>query len=106
MPTDQERQEADERARKASEDLKKKQENAKARLDDEQKERDENNKRAAKVMEESRPTPTQRENDLAKLGAFNPDDREPDENPSMPSLEKQREEAAEKQKQRDEQYKV
>ena len=48
------------------------------------------NKKAAEVMENSKPTPTQEEADLAKLGLLHPDDRVDPENPEMPSLEEQR----------------
>jgi hypothetical protein len=41
---------------------------------------------ADRVMAESRPTPTQEENDLAKLGALHPDDKEDPDNPEMPEV--------------------
>lgn len=51
---------------------------------------EENNAKAAEVMEKSIPTPTQEENDKAKLGLLHPDERENPEQPVMPSLEEQR----------------
>jgi hypothetical protein len=36
------------------------------------------NAEAMRRMDEARPTPTQEENDLAKVGALNPDDKEDD----------------------------
>ena len=49
-----------------------------------------NNAKAAEVMEKSKPTPTQEENDRAKLGTMHPDEREVPDNPEMPPLEEQR----------------
>lgn len=41
---------------------------------------------AERVMSESRPTPTQEENDLIKTGAMHPDDKEAPDGPTMPPL--------------------
>src|SRR4051812_5736451 len=41
---------------------------------------------AERVMATSKPTPTQRENDLYKVGAMHPDDKEDPVNPEMPSV--------------------
>lgn len=41
---------------------------------------------AERVMNESRPTPTQEENDLIKTGALHPDDKEEPDSPTMPPL--------------------
>jgi hypothetical protein len=47
-------------------------------VDERAKELQEAQKAAQKVMDESKPTPTQRENDLAKVGALDIDDKEAD----------------------------
>lgn len=51
-------------------------------LDEQEKARQKANADAQKLMDESRPTPTQRENDLARLGQLNIDEKEPDGSPT------------------------
>lgn len=48
------------------------------------------NKKQDEVMANSRPTPTQEESDLARLGLLHPDDKTPTGNPEMPPLAEQR----------------
>jgi hypothetical protein len=52
------------------------------------------NKKQAEVMENSRPTPTQEETDLARLGLLHPDDKSATGNPEMPPVAEQQAEVA------------
>lgn len=67
---------------KSAEELRKTQAAAKKQaakdVDDRAKVAAAGNKEAMRLQNESQPTPTQRENDLAKVGALDHDDKEPD----------------------------
>ena len=50
---------------------------AEKQLDEDDAKREEASTTAAKEAAKVKPTPSQRESDLARMGVFNPDDREP-----------------------------
>jgi len=64
------------------------------KLTAEAKARAELNAEQERVMAESKPTPTQAENDAAKLGTLNIDEKEDPKNPDMPSLAEQQQKVA------------
>ena len=77
-------------AAKAAEAATQRRKNAAEDLKKDNDRRAELNKKQAEVMENSRPTPTQEETDLARLGLLHPDDKSATGNPEMPPVAEQR----------------
>lgn len=72
------REEANRQAEQANKARSDAREAANKKLDEDDKARHDANVEAGKRQAESKPTPTQRENDLAKLGLLDPDEKEDD----------------------------